>query len=52
LSVTAPGRGRALSARLVGVGFFDKNHGQKEPAPNLIELHPVLSFTRATCSAG
>src|SRR6266511_5882560 len=31
--------------RLVGVGFFDKDHGQKLPAPNRIELHPVLGAT-------
>jgi hypothetical protein len=37
------------TATMTGVGFFDKKHGQKGIAPNGIELHPVLSFTRATC---
>jgi hypothetical protein len=31
-------------ARIVGVGFFDYNHGQTGVAPNAIELHPVLGF--------
>ncbi len=30
-------------ARLIGVGFFDRLHGQMGVAPNGIELHPVLS---------
>lgn len=30
------------SARITGVGFFDRNHGQTGAAPNVIELHPVL----------
>lgn len=29
-----------------GVGFFDFLHGQTGVAPNGIELHPVLAFTR------
>ena len=29
---------------LVGVGFFDKLHGQTGVAPNGAELHPVLGF--------
>jgi hypothetical protein len=37
------------TATMTGVGFFDKIHGQKGRAPNGIELHPILSFTRATC---
>lgn len=32
---------------LVGVGFFDRLHGQTGVAPNGVELHPVLSFTAA-----
>ena len=31
-------------ARISGVGFFDKIHGQTGVAPNGIELHPVLVF--------
>jgi hypothetical protein len=31
-------------ARVVGVAFFDFNHGQTGVAPNAIELHPVLGF--------
>jgi hypothetical protein len=30
--------------RVVGVAFFDYNHGQTGVAPNAIELHPVLGF--------
>jgi hypothetical protein len=32
---------------VVGVGFFDKLHGQIGVAPNGIELHPILSMTPA-----
>lgn len=28
---------------VVGVAFFDRNHGQIGAAPNFIELHPVLA---------
>lgn len=27
-----------------GIGFFDRNHGQRGVAPNGIELHPVLGI--------
>jgi hypothetical protein len=37
------------SATITGVGFFDFIHGQTGVAPNGIELHPVLGFTRAHC---
>lgn len=37
-------------ATITGVGFFDSKHGQRGVAPNAIELHPVLVFTRARCS--
>jgi hypothetical protein len=33
-----------LRVRIAGVGFFDRNHGQYGPAPNFIELHPVLAI--------
>jgi hypothetical protein len=36
------------TATVTGVGFFDFNHGQTGRAPNVIELHPVLTFT-GTC---
>jgi hypothetical protein len=36
-------------ATITGVGFFDRIHGQTGIAPNGIELHPVLSFVRASC---
>ena len=38
-------RGRV---QLVGVGFWDEQHGQTGVAPNAIELHPVLSI-RGKC---
>ena len=34
-----------VRVRIMGVGFFDKNHGQSSAAPNLIELHPVLAIS-------
>ncbi|GAC1351641.1 MAG: hypothetical protein NVSMB1_06600 [Polyangiales bacterium] len=33
-----------LTVSVVGVGFFDKIHGQTGVAPNGIELHPVLGI--------
>jgi len=36
-------------ATISGVGFFDRIHGQTGVARNGIELHPVVSFTGATC---
>lgn len=30
-------------ATLIGVGFFDSNHGQTGVAPSAIELHPIFS---------
>lgn len=32
------------SARITGIGFFDRAHGQTGAAPNVIELHPVLKI--------
>ena len=32
-------------ATITGVGFFDRAHGATGAAPNVIELHPVLSIT-------
>jgi hypothetical protein len=37
------------TATITGVGFFDFQHGQDGVAPNAIELHPVLGFSRARC---
>jgi hypothetical protein len=34
----------ATPARITGVGFFDRMHGQTGVAPNVIELHPVLKI--------
>jgi hypothetical protein len=34
-----------LRVHVVGVGFFDRPHGQIGAAPNYLELHPVLSLT-------
>lgn len=33
-----------LRLRIMGVGFFDRPHGQYGAAPNNIELHPVLGI--------
>ncbi len=35
------------AATVTGVGFFDKEHGQANNSPNIIELHPVLEITIA-----
>jgi hypothetical protein len=35
----------ATPAIVIGVGFFDRSHGQTGNAPNILELHPVLSIT-------
>jgi hypothetical protein len=32
------------AATVTGVAFFDKDHGQANNAPNIIELHPVLDI--------
>ncbi|MSQ08110.1 MAG: hypothetical protein EXR44_02230 [Dehalococcoidia bacterium] len=32
------------AARITGVGFFDRIHGQRGVAPNGMELHPVIGF--------
>lgn len=34
-------------ATIVGVGFFDSNHGQTGVAPTAIELHPIFSIVFA-----
>jgi hypothetical protein len=40
------------TATIGGVAFFDVIHGQRGVAPNGIELHPALSFTKTTaCSS-
>jgi hypothetical protein len=35
-----------IVVRVTGVGFFDRNHRQIGAAPNIIELHPVLTLER------
>ena len=35
---------RVCRAVVVGVAFFDFQHGQTGVAPNAIELHPILGF--------
>jgi hypothetical protein len=37
------------TATLVGVGFFDKIHNSVGQTPAFLELHPLLSFTAASC---
>lgn len=46
-----PRRYRALDgrARISGVLFFDRIHGQRGVAPNGVELHPVTGF-RGSCA--
>ena len=33
-----------VEVTVIGVGFFDRNHGQIGAAPNFMELHPVLEL--------
>jgi hypothetical protein len=37
---------RPITIEVIGVGFFDFNHGQTGRAPNNLEIHPVLSLTQ------
>ena len=32
------------AARVTGIGFFDRFHGQTGVAPNMFELHPILKI--------
>lgn len=34
----------SVPARVTGIGFFDRMHGQTGVAPNVIELHPILKI--------
>jgi hypothetical protein len=43
-TVDATGFNPQLVATVVGVGFFDDEHGQTGAAPNNIELHPILGI--------
>jgi hypothetical protein len=36
------------TATITGVAFFDVIHGQRGVAPNGVELHPALSFTKTS----
>jgi hypothetical protein len=40
------------TATISGVAFFDVIHGQRGVAPNGIELHPALSFTKTSTCRG
>lgn len=37
------------TATVVGVGFWDRRHGQFGVARNAVELHPVLAFQPTSC---
>jgi hypothetical protein len=45
LDITKKFRVTSRKVRVVGVGFFDFDHKQRGHAPNVVELHPVLSIT-------
>ena len=34
-----------ILVEIVGVGFFDRAHGQTGRAPNNLEIHPILSVS-------
>jgi hypothetical protein len=38
------GHNHNLTVSVVGVGFWDEEHGQFDSAPNNVELHPVLAI--------
>jgi hypothetical protein len=35
---------KPTAARITGVGFFDRAHGQTGAAPNVFEIHPILKI--------
>jgi hypothetical protein len=43
-NVTTAWRTVNVPVQIIGVGFFDFNHGQTGHAPNYVELHPVLDI--------
>lgn len=45
LVATGTFQSASLPVRVLGIGFFDFDHGQTGAAPNQIELHPVLDIT-------
>jgi hypothetical protein len=54
LNATTSFKTANLPVRVIGVGFFDFQHGQTGVAPNAIELHPLLDIsfnTTATCTS-
>ncbi len=44
LGISATGRSLNTVISIIGVGFFDPEHGQNGAAPNAFELHPVLGI--------
>lgn len=40
---------KAVRVQIMGVGFFDKIHGQTGVAKNGVELHPVMSVKSSSC---
>ena len=38
---------KPVRVKIVGIGFFDRVHGQRGVAPNGIELHPVIAVEKA-----
>ncbi len=48
LDVTSKFKDANVPVSVIGVGFWDKKHGQKGLAPNGIELHPILDICFGT----
>ncbi len=44
LGITSAGKNFNTVVSVIGVGFFDPEHGQYGAAPNTIELHPLLGI--------
>lgn len=44
LNITSAGKNFNVVVSVIGVGFFDPEHGQYGAAPNTIELHPLLGI--------
>jgi hypothetical protein len=45
LDITKRFRVLSQPVSIIGLGFFDFDHGQRGRAPNIVEIHPVLTIT-------
>jgi hypothetical protein len=45
VDITKKFRDLNRKVKIVGVGFYDFDHGQRGRAPNIFEIHPILSIS-------